>query len=473
MILLGLSQECPANRLLDQPIFPRPSRHLLVVLGLYLLLGVMYVISIPMWEAPDEAAHFSYLNQVAEKWWPSQTEWAPIQHSGSVFARTYVSFVHISQRSQAPLYYWLSAPLLEGIYRLRDDFRWRGFPRMVATSPGSPFCFARENGFSTHDVGPLALRLSSLLLGAMTVYFTYALGLMLRLDEAIAIAGSAFCAFIPSFMRLSATINNDSLAIAFSTLSILAMAAWLRSKPTFPPRAVLLTVVAVPLALLSKLTAASLVPLGIWVLAKKCRIRHPVVTVLVLSVILIVGFDALMRLFPGLRELPFLANLHYRLFAVDFLSVNRLKTGLLTMHSSLWVSFGWVGLASVVVGPGAVSYVHEALPRALDLIALCGLIGFVRRYRRGGNGRDQLALLSMSLLIALIVVLRNEFASFWFSQFRYIFPVVSSMALLVATGIDELMSARGKDLLTHAWLPLGLINLGALLDYVQTLTELG
>ena len=83
----------------------------------------------------------------------------------------------------------------------------------------SPVLFAHDTGYRPRDVGPLALRIWSVLIGGVTVYCTYALAMLLLRDETIAIAAASINAFMPSFVRLSATINNDSLAIAFSVIT--------------------------------------------------------------------------------------------------------------------------------------------------------------------------------------------------------------------------------------------------------------
>lgn len=64
------------------------------------------------------------------------------------------------------------------------------------------------------------LRLPSIVLGLVTVYLTFRIGLLAGLRRQHAIAAAALTAFIPRFTFLSSVVNNDNLAAALGSLVI-------------------------------------------------------------------------------------------------------------------------------------------------------------------------------------------------------------------------------------------------------------
>lgn len=428
----------------------------------YFALATLYAQSIPLWEAVDEAAHFSHVDDLSATWWPPTTKRLRRQPSGTRSQRDILSFARHGERSQAPLFYWISAPILKGVYQIGERFEWHDFPPVIATGLFSPLCFSPKEGFNARAAGPLTLRAFSILIGALTIYFIYALALVLELNESIAMAGAALCACTPTFTRVAATINNDTLAITFCTLSLLGMAAWLQSDIRFPRMPVLLTVLATFLALLSKLTSAMMVPLVFWILARKYRMKHPVALAVFTSAALYLGLAAVLHVLLGLVELPhFLHSLHNRLVTMNHLSFSRFIDILVHFHSILWVDFGWNGRMPI----------NRLIPAAFDLVALCGLLGFVAWYRADSRRGDNLALLPVSLFFGIVVVLRVPFTNSMggFATPRYLYPVISSFSLMVIIGIHHLMPPRAKKLFEWAWIPFALISLIALVNYLRIL----
>lgn len=444
---------------MEQPIFPCPRRSLAWLVVVYLLLSLSYVYFIPLWEARDEAAHFGYVHHVQAHW---RAPPSPPRRGFGAKPRERLDIILAGERHQPPLFYWLSAPLLHAVYGMGSEFRWRNLPPRARGGFASPLLFLHQRGFSRRDAGPYVLRIWSVLLGGISIYLTYSIGMILFCRESIAVAGAAMNVLIPSFTRLSATINNDTLAIALSSLSLLGLAAWLRSEAAFPRRPVLVALTAAAFAILTKLTAVSLIPLVIWVLAKKARVKHPTVMMLAVSAIAIAGFAAAYQLLLYRLEWQALDSLYGRLFFIPFLDLQMVPRALSNLHAGWWVRFGWNGALPI----------RSALPVMLDLAAIIGLIGFVLHYRRAAQARSYLALIPASILLGGIVVLRNQFATLTLVEHSYLYPVISTVSLMVVAGIHELLPAGNKNLLIWTWVPMALINLVALMDCAREFGEL-
>ena len=133
--------------------FERPSTNLILILivALYLLIGGLYAVYTPAWQAPDEPAHYNYVRYLAEN------GRFPVLHHGD-YPHAYLEQIKAARFPpempidpiryefwQPPLYYMLATPF----YRLFDG----------ALVP---------------------LRLLSLVLGAGVVALAYAIALAIR-----------------------------------------------------------------------------------------------------------------------------------------------------------------------------------------------------------------------------------------------------------------------------------------------------
>lgn len=163
-------------------------RHFLLILLLitYVIVGALYAVRTPAWQAPDEPAHYNYAAQVAAN------GCCPVIEMGdwdSAYLDTLKSerfapelldrFATIQYEDhQPPLYYLLSGL----VYRLTD-------------------------GSLT------ALRLLSVLISAGIVACAYAITLVLLPDRrALALAAALLAGFIPQNLAIMASVNNDALA---------------------------------------------------------------------------------------------------------------------------------------------------------------------------------------------------------------------------------------------------------------------
>jgi hypothetical protein len=176
---------------------------LLLIIAVYLLVGGLYALYTPAWQAPDEPAHYNYVRYLVEH------GRFPVLHFGD-YPHVYLEEIkalrfpaHMSIEPlryefwQPPLYYMLAAPL----YRLFDG-------------------------------SLLALRLLSVVLGAGLIVTAYAIVLSVRPgDRVLALATSALVAFIPMHLTVMSSVNNDTLAELLLAVVVLLLIR-LANQPT-------------------------------------------------------------------------------------------------------------------------------------------------------------------------------------------------------------------------------------------------
>jgi 4-amino-4-deoxy-L-arabinose transferase-like glycosyltransferase len=161
-------------------------RHILLVpiLLAYLIIGTLYALNTPDWQAPDEPAHYNYIRQLA-------AGRLPVIEAGDYDQEYLMRVVFISgfdpqysldeieyEDWQPPLYYLLQTP-----------------------------------NYLVNDGSLIALRLFSVLLGAGVIILAYAIVLRLApQEEWLALTTAVFVAFLPQHLAMISSANNDALA---------------------------------------------------------------------------------------------------------------------------------------------------------------------------------------------------------------------------------------------------------------------
>ncbi|MCS7260158.1 MAG: glycosyltransferase family 39 protein, partial [Anaerolineae bacterium] len=177
------------------------------VLGLFLVMGSVYSLVTPIFEASDERWHYPVVRHIV------RTGRLPVQDPQK---RTDWH----QEGSQPPLYYLIAAALTAWIPT--EDFHRVYVPNPHAVV-GEPLVVGNKNMMvhSAREDWPwqgttLAVHLIrsfSVVLGGITVWLTYRIArLVWRAEERVAWLAAALTAFNPMFLFISASVNNDNLA---------------------------------------------------------------------------------------------------------------------------------------------------------------------------------------------------------------------------------------------------------------------
>jgi hypothetical protein len=417
--------------IMSQPAQNRSSHWLLAIILLYRLLGSLYAILTPAWQAPDEPAHYNYVRYLAEQHRfpvlkPGDYPAAYLEEIKAARFPPEMSIAPIRYEfHQPPLYYLLAVPL----------FRLSGGAL-------------------------LPLRLLSVTLGALLLVVVYwTVGELAPRQPYLALGAAAFVAFLPMHLAMTAAANNDTLSELLLALILLLAVRYLK-LPSSPEgreqgqRLLVLLGFSTGLGLVTKSSiyvAPVLVLLAIAARHLWLDKEHPSLAealkgaalYLALSVALAVPWWVRnMALYGGadflglgrhdqvvagqLRTAEFVADFGFSRLVHDFF---------LTSFRSFWGQFGWMGVL-----------LDERLYQAVAILSALALIGFLLWLARAWRRRADFpswqwaaaALLAISLLLSLATYLWYN-TTFLQHQGRYLFRALLPISLAVALGWREVL----------------------------------
>ncbi len=454
-----------------------PYRPLGLILAAFLILGVLYSVLNPLFEAPDEVWHYEYVRWLVEGHGlprPEQVGHAPWHQEGS----------------QPPLYYLMAAALT---WPIPTDNAAQVIRYNPHAAIGHPEAFGNKNVMvhGRADAWPwrgvaLAahlIRFFSLLLGAITVIAAY--GTVLAIfpgRPTLAILAASLVAFNPQFLFLSAAVNNDNLVIAASAAGLWVCVSLLkRTDPSSrgPSLAswVLLGLL-VGVAALAKLSGLALAGLaGLTLLMVAWQRRSWRTLILGGAIIMVMagmvagwwywrnwrlygdplGLQAMFEVLPRRTEPPTVAELLARAQGV---------------WRSTWAVFGWFNVLA-----------DDWLYTVYTTLSLVGLVGLFILWpwrwamkknqvpEEGSASRHpaiiappawttlaQLALLMVWIMVIFLALL--NWARMRYPQGRLLFPAISAMAILLSLGLSAWLP-RKRATLWASLLGAGLLLLAA------------
>ena len=197
----------------------------------WLLIGVWFSFAVPAFETPDEVYHYAFSRHLA------QGNPLPVQSSESTGPWQ-------QEGSQAPLYYmltgWLTAGVDQGDFEAIAVFNPRSnmgdplFPgnknRMLYSAAPRPLVGAN-----------LALHMGrwfSLLLGGLTIWFTYRTAqLAFAPRSRLPLMAALLVAAIPQFVFISASFSNDNMVVVAASAVLYWLARLLVRERQAPIRA--------------------------------------------------------------------------------------------------------------------------------------------------------------------------------------------------------------------------------------------
>jgi hypothetical protein len=389
------------------------------ILAVLLVVGSLYAAGTPAWQAPDEPAHYNYIRSLATG------EGFPVMEVGD-YDQAYISRLTSEafpsglsvasleyEDHQPPLYYLLATP----VYWL--------FGGAV-----------------------LGLRLFSLLLGVAGIGMLFLLLREFRPAEpAIAWLGGGLVAFVPQFVAIMASINNDALVLPLLWLWLWLALRYLRGA--VPARAIGLVAGAL---LLTKTTGYGVLPLAVLLVVLRVRRAgmSPKWGVGQLAAILVPA--GLLGGLWWLRDVsvygwPDLLGLaRHDLVVVgqprtaDWIAAQGLwpflRDATWTLFRSFWGQFGWMGVVlDVRIYQGLAIFtaltIYGAAWHALDAMGR----------KRDAQASDGWILLGAAALITVAMVVGYNL-TFVQHQGRYLYPALPLVALLSVLGWQRLVGRQ-------------------------------
>lgn len=441
----------------------------ILLLVAYLIVGALFAVLTPDWQAPDEPAHYNYVRQVAENgnfpvievgdWQQDyQNQLTSARFSPDLLGR--LDTIQYEDH-QPPLYYWIAA-----------------------------LVFSITNGSLT------AVRLLSVLFGAGVLWCAYQIALVMLPDRpGVALATAAFVGFLPQHMAMLSAVNNDGLAELLIGLTLLATIRYLKSPVVEATRQVgatrrvastvfakipptLVLGILVGLISITKLTGyflVGVVPLAIFLrwwggdfvgahrpkgISAGHRAPHLLMNLaLFFSPVLILGGLWWLRNF-GVYGFPDLLGLRAHDLVVvgqprtaQFIAENGqnayISRAINETFNSFWGQFGWMalplqgwmyrifqGLLLVVIGGLVVDrFILRRSEGKLESVGAQRAAPLRDTSLENSGQRNAWLILWLTLVLAVLAFIYYNTVFLQF-QGRYLFPGLIPFGLLMALGLD-------------------------------------
>ncbi len=233
--------------MLPSPAATHRSAPLVLLLAAYVLLALVYVVSVPPWEAPDEPAHYRRVRSLTCSLGLSSWN-ADSCKDEIVFGRVATWSLHpgedppacvavpqATERRVGGRRVWNEDYLLLSYQQFQPRFGHLAWvPWFFLTGPRNPPIFVNAGypdggpGVFLHELdadpalAPSVRRLRvlrgfGLVFGLLTVLAAWKCGMILAPKQpGVALAAGSFVAFLPQFTFVSAYVNNDIVAAAAS-----------------------------------------------------------------------------------------------------------------------------------------------------------------------------------------------------------------------------------------------------------------
>jgi hypothetical protein len=391
----------------------------LLLLG-FLLGGLSYSLSTPIFEAPDEVWHYAYVRYLAEEHrLPSLSD----NQSGAY-----------QEAAQPPLYYAVAA-IFSGAFSDTDlaDLMWHnpgfGYQSGGTSNDNKNMLIHTEAESFPWKGAVLAIRvarMTSLVWGALTVLAAWGLGREAFHGEPLwSLAVSVAVAVTPQFLFMSGVVSNDTAAAAISTAAMWTISRMVTTGIDL--RHSVLTGALIGLAGLTKTSTLLLLPLATLVVllgssSRRSRLVYCLAIILAATAVCgwwyarnqhlygdPLGLDRHLRTPWGRTSVPTVVDLLRELPKV---------------FQSFWGSFGW----GHIMFP---TWVYIALA----VLVLTSLFGWLTAFRRL-RAAVSLPITALSLAWCTLV-----FAALlqWMRQVeaphgRLLFPAIGAWAVLLVAG---------------------------------------
>ncbi len=427
---------------------PRVSFRLLaLILAVHLALTTTYALLTPLWQAPDEPAHFNNVATIAQtgqlpQLQPGDYDQGYLEKLKAEKFPPALSIASVRYEGhQPPLYYLLMTPV------------W-----LLAEGAGM-------------DVQVRVLRVANGIIGTLGLFFIWlAARRLFPQRPRLGLLAVGFAAFLPMHIAMNASINNDALAELFIAAVMVRLLGHVGGGET-SARAWFITGALVGLALLTKFQTYFLAPLALgvwgwqaWRGVGGARAWRTVAGLLLPMLLLpLPWWLRNMRLYGPADPLGL--NRHAAVVVGqprtgDWIAAQGwgpfLDRFITFTFRSFWGVFGWMG----VFMDARVYW----LLTLLSVLIFTGVIFQVWRWRRGelcfSSGQKRGAWLLLAQLAAVIAAFLWYNLDFVQHQGRYLFPALLPISLLAAAGLLGAFSLRGSRWAGAAMLALLALGVG-------------
>lgn len=417
------------------------ARHwpMLLLTAAFVVLGVFYSVTTPLFEAPDEPAHYRQVLRAARGDAAAATLPPILSETGAL--------------RQPPLYYAIGGLLTLGIDVAADGPLYEANPHAALGRADVP---ANKNAvlhlepeglpYRGVSLAMHVLRWFSVLCAAVTVVLVYRIALeILPGRYALATGVAALAALNPQFLFVSGAVSNDSLATLWATVALLAAVRLANDEGRGDRPAALLGVCA-GLAALTRVGALPtllLIPAAGLARARSRQARSLAATTL-RPVAIGLGVALAICGWWYVRDLAQHGSLALAPSdAGDAARPFEATSVVTSLMLSFWGVFGWMNVPA-----DAAFY---SLVRILTILGIVGVIPALawvywrRRTFRHYRWRAALVLGVWPLIVLLALALGTavlDTPSLGAIEGRFLFPAIASIAFVIFIGVTAWFPRR-------------------------------
>jgi 4-amino-4-deoxy-L-arabinose transferase-like glycosyltransferase len=443
------------------------NKLLAIFIILFLIKSFVWLLAIPIFQSPDEAVHFGYLQRIAELGSRGDPAKDGIISDELIRAGNYLNFIWGQSHPvwQKPQNNWENK--IKNIPQSsRKDFSFDGYPQLnketnkieLSGTRGRknlPLFYYLSVPFykltANFDfvIRFYASRVFSIILSLLTVLTIYFIGMGIFKKETWAVMLAAAVGFQPMFSFMSVSYNNDNLLILLVTLFVYSGLRMIQKSSDL--KFLILSLLVLVLGMFTKPQIA--------VLALCYPIIYPrylkkIAFLLILFIVFLPLLSSIIiksNFMPLRFSLPtgeisditgfLLKSGKQNIFALllDYLVSNKIEY-LNNLFPWYWGVFGWLEKTMPLL-------IYRVI-KIVSLISVGGiLVFFVKNLRKGKN---------ISIMVYLIFAMSIFYLGLFFFDFkvwvqlrrnfglqgRYLLPVISCQMALLILGIKELLPKK-------------------------------
>ena len=392
-----------------------------LIFALYFLLAIGYSLLMPIWEAPDEGAHYHLA------WY---------LHSKNIYATPDKNY----EAGQPRAFYYLGARVLSAIDKINPEWTTYYFPKEYKYN-----IRIAERRFDWTDenyrflLGVYALRWTNILLGGLALWLNWVTFKRIVPEKAALQLGAlALAALTPQVLHIMSSVNNDTIGTLAGALLFYLVIRFLKDPSLLLGVPLIVFVFVLPLT--TKLTVLPISAAVLLVLAWIWFLRFSQKRWLFYSGIFVLLFAVIFYLlFPEIVNFA-LSEVKWRLFSLHkkALTVKYIKD---ISSQILWTFWGKVGWLAVGL-PAWIIYL-------LSTLGLAGMTLQIGSLVKSKSSAPQSNLWLATWLIAaftILAVFRNGLTTSA-TQGRLLFPAMGALSLLMVAGWHSVLPERAQDYL--------------------------
>lgn len=396
-------------------------RWLAWIFTIYFLLALGYSLLMPIWEAPDEPAHFHLAWTIARK------------DRYATYDRNYEAY-------QPRAYYYAASLVIRALDEFNPRFSDYYLPPHQSRNLRKPIAmFHWKPANYRFLLGVYVLRWINILFGALALWLNWkAFHLLAPEKPRLRLAALALAALTPQYLHIMSSVSNDaSGTLAGAVLLYLAMR--FASKPS-NLTGLLSILLAVILPFITKLTvlpvSAALFVIVAWGWFFNLRPKRWLVFS---GVAILLGAGIFYVLFPETIQSA-LSEIKWRLFSFrkNALTQKYIRSILSQIIWTYWGKVGWLAIG-----------LHAYIVNVLTALGVTGMLLQAYKLIRSRTTDPQFTQWLATFVIGILTilaVLRNGLTTSA-TQGRFLFPAIGALSILMTGGWHTMLPERYQRIL--------------------------